>query len=223
VLPYREVHLDPIDPVLSFGSVAFRTLHLAVASGDGEPEAGAEPSPPPPLAPAPAPAETAELARFETLIGKRAPDGPPPTGTVSPATLLASDVLGAFSGFLHARYRRHDDLIGRLSGLAWVLEVTGQPELVRAALQDVVRLTRRDYRPERERTRLHPLDWGPLLGVIARCSGWPPWCCCCRRQGWACWWRWASAGCGALPPAAEPPAAGRCRIVEWAGAPKPRQ
>jgi predicted acylesterase/phospholipase RssA len=38
------------------------------------------------------------------------------------AELLASDFLGAFGGFFDKRYREHDFLIGRICGIAWILE-----------------------------------------------------------------------------------------------------
>ncbi len=38
------------------------------------------------------------------------------------ATLLASDFLGAFGGFFDKRYRVHDFLIGRICGIAWLVE-----------------------------------------------------------------------------------------------------
>jgi hypothetical protein len=167
VLPYREVRLDPIDPVLSFRSEAFRTLLLAVAAAEAEPDLAPETSADQPDAhPGPISAEVAALVRFETLIGKRTPDQPLPDGAVSPADLLASDLLASFGGFFHERYRRHDYLIGRLSGLAWLLEVTGQPDAVVDELKDVVGQARRDYLSPRERTRLHPIDWLRLLRLL---------------------------------------------------------
>ncbi|EDY39510.1 conserved hypothetical protein [Cyanobium sp. PCC 7001] len=176
VLPYREVRLDPIDPVLTFRSQAFRTLLLAVAAEEAELEARLEAeldlapdtsAQQPDADPSPVSAEVAALARFETLIGKRTPGQPLPEGAVSPVDLLASDLLAAFGGFFHERYRRHDYLIGRLSGLAWILDVTGQPDAVLPDLRAVVGQARRDYLPQRERTRLHPLDWLRLLRLLA--------------------------------------------------------
>jgi hypothetical protein len=168
VLPYREVRLDPIDPVLTFRSQAFRTLLLAVAAEEAEPDlAPATSARRPRAARSKVSAEVAALARFESLIGKHTPGATPPEGAVSPADLLASDLLGSFGGFFHERYRRHDYLIGRLSGLAWLLEVTGQPDAVLDDLRAVVRQARRDYLPQRERTRLHPIDWLRLFRLIA--------------------------------------------------------
>ncbi|MGC5196292.1 DUF3376 domain-containing protein, partial [Aphanothece microscopica] len=122
------------------------------------------------------PADDAEaLVRFETLLGRPRPGQDRPSSPLSPADLLASDLLGAFGGFFDERYRRHDYLIGRLSGLAWLLEegprgepALLQPEDLRDALKDLVRQARSAYLPEKQRSRLpwrHGLRVLPLLAV----------------------------------------------------------
>ncbi len=163
-LPFRPVNLDPIDPVLTFRSEAFRALLLQETEREmGQPPAGA-------------PASEAEaLLRFETLLGQRTGAQPKPSGRLAPADLLASDFLGAFGGFFDERYRRHDYLIGRLSGLAWLRQEgpRGEPPLltdddIRAEVRELVRRARRDYLPQTERSGLRfPADWLRLLRLLA--------------------------------------------------------
>ncbi len=168
VLPHRRVQLDPIDPVLPFrsaasGSKPFRELLLE--------ETAALMGRPVPAAPTD---EAEALARFETLLGKRSPDLPEPRGAVAPADLLASDVLGAFGGFFNERYRRHDYLIGRLSGLAWLglPGPDGEPALLseaqlRSAVQVLAERAQVDYLPQPQRSGLRLRDWLQLLRLAA--------------------------------------------------------
>ncbi|WP_411870212.1 DUF3376 domain-containing protein [Vulcanococcus limneticus] len=164
VLPYRTVRLDPIDPLLPFRSTAsgsnpFRTLLLEeTAKVMAQPVAAAPTD------------DVAALVRFETLLGKRSPDQPLPQGALAPADLLASDFLGAFGGFFNERYRRHDYLIGRLSGLAWLglPGPHGEPPLLsddelRSAVQALVQRARGDYLPQPQRSGLRLRDWLRLL------------------------------------------------------------
>jgi len=168
VLPYRPVRLDPIDPLLPFRSTAsgsnrFRDLLLEeTAKVMGQPVDAAPGD------------ETAALVRFETLLGKRSPDQPLPQGALAPADLLASDFLGAFGGFFNEHYRRHDYLIGRLSGLSWLAlpGPHGEPPLLsgdelRRAVHALAQRARADYLPQPQRSGLRLRDWLRLLHLAA--------------------------------------------------------
>lgn len=54
------------------------------------------------------------------------------------AELLASDFLGAFGGFFDKRYREHDFLIGRICGIAWILENCEGATITENEINDLV-------------------------------------------------------------------------------------
>ena len=159
ILPYRRVSLAAIDPILSFRSATFRNLLLeetAKLTGSMPPE--------------PVSDEVQALEHFERLLGKWS--GPPTRGGrfLSASDLLATDFLGAFGGFFQERYRRHDYLVGRLSGLAWLhsLDPVGEEESTRATLKLLIQRAQRDYLPFQQRCGLRfPSDWLRLLRLIA--------------------------------------------------------
>lgn len=145
VLPYRRVQLDPIHPVLPFQvgtaehPLPFPALLLEVAAALRHRD-------PPPV---PLSDGEALLAFERLLLGASQVD---PRQAVSPAALLASDLLGAFGGFFHQDYRRHDYLIGRLSAMAWLLNNRlVEAEAMRRALATLLERSADHYLPEHRR------------------------------------------------------------------------
>lgn len=54
------------------------------------------------------------------------------------AGLLASDFFGAFGGFFDKRYREHDFLLGRLSGLVWLHQRCSDLQISHTEIQNLV-------------------------------------------------------------------------------------